>query len=239
MEARNRGKLSFTMGVINLVLMGLWIAALLLLFSWEAFGPRGDVIYPNFIAGIAFGLGSYGLSLAYLLLGRRGTEGADVEVNALMVPLVVIYWLIQGALNFVFAYMRRPTLTKFMVVMNLFTIVIFAFLILGSDAHAARVARDKRIMQGKTSLISLISRQLGAALSLTEDPQLKKELLALKETVDCSNNYSQFLSEQKEQLFLRQVDNICQMLQQNNSKEMIAEAIRQAGISWKMRNANQ
>ena len=78
MEAGNRGKLSFTMGVINLVLMGLWIAALLLLFSWEAFGPRGDVIYPNFIAGIAFGLGSYGLSLAYLLLGRRGTEGADL-----------------------------------------------------------------------------------------------------------------------------------------------------------------
>lgn len=68
---------------------------------------------------------------------------------------------------------------------------------------------------------------------------MKKELLALKETVDCSNNYSQFLSEQKEQLFLRQVDNICQMLQQNNSKEMISEAIRQAGISWKMRNADQ
>ena len=239
MNGRNRGKLSFTMAMVNLVVMGVWIAALLLLFPWKKYDSQWIVVYPNFIAGIVFGLVSYGLSLIYLLTGRKRTEGADLEVNALIVPFVVIYWLVQGALNFVYAYIQQPTLNKLMLVINLITIVIFAFLIVGSDAHAARVAQDKRIMQGKTSLISHISRQLGETLALANDPKLRKELLFLKEMVDNSNNYSQFRTEQKERLFINQVDNIHQLFLQNCSKEMISEAIRQAGATWKMRNANQ
>ena len=214
----------------NLIILGIWIAIILLRYDWDI------RIYPNFIAGICFGAGTLAFSIFYFLAIR---STASPEVAAVPGGIIILFSIITAVLNYFFVFTREDKLNKTFIIMNIILIGIYAFLLIMAAHNAASIHERTQTAQQKISPVSHISGNVGNLLSLTQNPQIRKALLDLKQAVDYSPNLTSPAAAQYEQAFVGQLGDIRNLLYQNADSMDVLAAIRQASDTWKARNSIQ
>ena len=218
--------------ILGIVVAGVWTAAVLLLFSWIW-------IYPNFIAGLAFGLGFFVLTILYQLRMASAAAHADRELSAAHFPLTILFWILSMILNTVFMYRMRPTLNKLFLLLDIALIAIYLIILLAFGSHAAATSERTAHIASKTADFSRISGNVGNLLSMTDDPRIRKELLNLKQTVDYSTNTSVPAALDYENYFLTQLSRIRDLLSRNAAAEEVLPLIQEAASTWRSRNSIQ
>ena len=100
-----------------------------------------------------------------------------------------------------------------------------------------RVEKQTEHVSDKINPIMSISVLLSTMISTTSNPDIKKQLLKLKENVDYSTNISQTYTENAQNDFLVQLNNIQNEIMNNSDMDKIKKMIEEAQSIWKKRNS--
>jgi hypothetical protein len=218
------------LSIIELLLFVSWCVIVLVFADYDGAG-----FY--YWGGFCFGLISFVVAGASLLLIKASNNSSTTEINYIPVYYTSIYLLVSIVINTYFIFLATGKYNIILVVLNLLVFIAFIALRLYSGDYIKRVDNQTRHSAEKIRPMSSISAQLAALLSLTTDSDIKKHLYKLKEMVDYSSNVSQSFLENSQNQFLLQLNQIQSLIVEHKSNDEIINKIHEATITWKTRNS--
>jgi hypothetical protein len=120
-----------------------------------------------------------------------------------------------------------------LVVLNFILLIAFIPIRLYTDDYVTHVDKQTRHSAEKIKPITTISSHLATMLSVTTDPDIKNQLLKLKEIVDYSSNISQGFLDDSQNYFLLQLNQIHSLIIEHKDKDEINKKIQEATVTWK------
>lgn len=218
------------LSIIMLLLFVSWCLVVLVFADYDRAG-----FY--FWGGFGFGLISFVVAGASLLLINITNNRNTTEINYIPVYYTSVYLLASAIINTFFIFRVTGKYNIILVVLNLVVLVAFISIRLFTGDYITRVDRQTIYSTDKISPISSISTQLATLLSITTDSDIKKQLHKLKEMVDYSSNVSQTFIENSQNLFLLQLSQIQSLIIEHKSNDVITNKIQEATVTWKTRNS--
>lgn len=216
--------------IIELILLVGWCVIVL---AFADFNKAGFYFW----GGLGFGLMSFLVAGVSLLTIKTTENESTTEINFIPVYYTAVYLLVSLIINTYFMFRRKGKLNTLLLMLDIFTFIIFVSIKLFTDNYIKRVDKQTRHLADKTNPIIAISSQLAVMISVTTDNDIKNQLLTLKETVDYSTNLTQGFSVDSQNHFLLQLNQIHSMIIENKDKEEIKKKIQEAATSWKIRNS--
>jgi hypothetical protein len=218
------------LSIIELLLFISWCVVVLVFADYDRAG-----FY--FWGGFGFGVLSFivaGVSLLYVKIkNNRNTT----EINYIPVYYTALYLIVTVIIDTCFAFRVAGTNNVILVIINLALLVAFIALRIFSDDLVSRVDKQTIYSEEKIRPITSISSQLAAIVCVSTDPEIKQQVLKLKEMVDYSSNVSQEFSENLQNLFQLKLNQIESLIVEHKDKDMISKEIEEATIVWKTRNS--
>ena len=188
---------------------------------------------------IAFAFGLIGIVVAELsIILRSKSNSSTLETGAVSLVYTVIFTIIILALNMFFAFMQKHELAPVFVIVNLIVLFVYGLLIYYSNKYLLRVNELTEYSAEKTGSVADISQQLATLISISNDNEIKKELVKLKEKVDYSNNVSQNFSKEQEEIFLQKIYSLQDDIADGVAKDIVISKIRDASATWGSRNSH-
>ncbi len=218
------------LSIIELLLFISWCVVVLVFADYD----RAGFYYWG---GFCFGLISFVVAGASLLLIKATNNSSTAEINYIPVYYTSIYLFVSIVINTYFIFRATGKYNIILVVLNLLVLITFIALRLYSGDYIKRVDKQTRHSAEKIRPMSSTSAQLAALLSLTTDSDIKKPLHKLKEMVDYSSNVSQSFLENSQNQFLLQLNQIQSLIVEHKSNDEIISKIHEATVTWKTRNS--
>ena len=190
-----------------------------------------------FWGGFGFGLLSFIVAGVSLLLTKTTSNRNTTEINFIPVYYTSVYLLVSIIINTYFIFRVTGKFNIILVVLNLTVLTAFVAIRLYINDYVARVDKQTKHSEEKIMPITTISSHLATILSVTTDPDIKKQLLKLKEMVDYSSNVSQGFLESSQKHFLLQLNQIQSLIVEKQDKEEINKKIQEATVTWQTRNS--
>lgn len=216
--------------IIKLLLFISWCVVVLVFADYDRAG-----FY--FWGGFSFGFISFVVAGTSLLFIKITNNRNTTEINYIPVYYTSIYLLVSIIINTYFVFRATGKYNIILVVLNLVILIAFITIRLYSDDYIARVDKQTRHSAEKIRPISSISSQLATLLSVTTEPDIKKQLHKLKETVEYSSNVSQGFLVDSQDLFLLQLNQIQSLIVERKDKDEIYKKIQEATVTWNTRNS--
>lgn len=216
--------------VIELLLFISWCVVVLVFADYDRAG-----FY--FWGGFGFGFLSFIVAGVSLLSIRINNNRNTAEISYIPVYYTALYLIVTVIVNTYFVFRLEGKFNVILVATNLILLVAFIALRLYSDDLVARVDEQTIYSAEKIRPITSISSQLATILCVTTDPEIKQQILKLKETVDYSSNVSQEFSEDSQNFFLLQLNQIESLIVEHEDKDVISKKIQEATVVWKTRNS--
>lgn len=202
------------------------------------------VLFTNFkYVGFNFWCAFSGTVFAFLATGislitvKQSQNANDTEVSFIPIIISIIYLLGAVIFNGIFIFGMYVFLSRTLVIFNIIWFVMLVGGRLSADNYLNRVEMQTEKISAGVSNVGNISTSISMIVSKATEPELKKELLKLKESVDYSSNISQSYTVEFENQMLDELDEINAMLDGNFSNEEIIAKIRSTGKLWKTRNS--
>ncbi len=216
--------------IIELLLFISWCVVVLVFADYDRAG-----FY--FWGGIGFGFLSYIVSAASLFFIKINNNRSTTEINYIPVYYTALYLIGTVIINTYFVFRTEGKFNVILVVTNLALLIAFVALRLYTDDLVSRVNQQTLHSAEKIRPITLISAQMATLLSIATDPDIKQQVLKLKETVDFSSNVSQGFTEESQNLFLLQLKQIEGSIAKHENKDVIGKRIQDATVVWNTRNS--
>ena len=216
--------------IIDLLLFVGWCAVVLGFADYDSAG-----FY--FWGGLSFGVFSFIVAGVSLLLIKKRNNRNTTEISLIPVYYTAAYQFAALIVNTYFIMREAGKMNQLLVVLNTIILVAFIAVRLNTDDYVSHVDKQTRHLAEKIKPITLISSRMATILSVTSDPDIKTQLLKLKEMVDYSSNVSQEFSEETQNYFLLQLNQIQSLIVEHKDKEEIDKNIQEATVTWKMRNS--
>ena len=137
----------------------------------------------------------------------------------------------------IFIYQKDGEYGEIILAVNVLALVVYLVTIFYLTIYASRVVTQAKEINNKIEQLSMIKTELAAALGMCKDADIKHGLLELKQKVDYSDNLSQSIAEQEENLFCEQIREIEKCLNDEANKEVILSKIAEAEHIWLIRNS--
>lgn len=218
----------------------IFIIQLLLFISWcvvvLVFADYDRAAF-YFWGGFGFGFLSFIVAGVSLLRIKTNNNRNTTEISHIPVYYTALYLMVTVIINTYFVFRVEGKFNIILVVTNFVLLVAFIAIRLYSDDLLSRVNEQTKHSAEKLIPITSISSQLATILCVTTDPDIKKQVLELKETVDYSSNISQEFSEKSQNLFLLQLNRIESLIVEHKDKDIISKNIQEAMVVWKTRNS--
>lgn len=190
-----------------------------------------------FWGGFGFGFLSFVVVGVSLFRITTNNNRNTTEISCIPVYYTALYLVLTIIINTYFAFRVKGNFNVILVVLNLVLLVAFITLRIYSDDLIARVDKQTIHTAEKIKPITSISFQLASMLSVATDSDIKQQLLKLKETVDYSSNVSQGFSENSQNIFLLQLNQIESLIVEHADKDVISKKIQEATVAWNTRNS--
>lgn len=172
----------------------------------------------------------------YILVFRKDPGEQGLEPGALGTVLTSGFLLMEALLNGVFVLLKRGGFSWLLFTLNLIVFAGYIILLLWVEQSNAKLAGRLAETAQKTASFSEISRKLGELLAITEDAEIRKELLKLKEAVDYSTNISTSATAASEARMNEQLDELVRLMNARADRLAVLQKINAAEMTWKMRN---
>ena len=229
MKLSNKNILSIAIGLVGIV----WCVAIFVVA--DICLSSGDTV--RYFGALLFGIQAVVIAILYLQLIHKSPGNQAVEVGAVSLYYTIGYVAAALVLNAVLVVCRLGGFNRYSLLLNLAILVIYIILILFAEKDTQRVARQLNHMQQRTSPSRNISQQLTIILSLVEDPELRKRLLKLQESVTYSSNISQNNTLPYENAMMNQLEDLKNMIISQKSSDVILSKLREAEVTWKTRSS--
>lgn len=216
--------------MIELLLFISWCVVVLVFADYDRAG-----FY--FWGGFGFGFLSFIVAGVSLLRIKTNNNRNTTEISYIPVYYTALYLIVAVIINTYFIFRVEGKRNVILVVTNLVLLVAFIAVRLYSEDLVSRVDEQTIHSAEKIRPITSISSQLATILCVTTDPDIKQQVLKLKETVDYSSNVSQGFSENSQNLFLLQLNQIESLIVEHKDKDVISKKIQEATVIWKTRNS--
>jgi hypothetical protein len=191
------------------------------------------------IAGsIAFGIIAAVISIVYLMFFWNTPGRQAVEVGGMSIFYTVLYYILALVLNTALALAQYGGLNLVVVSSNLVLTVLYLIIIIYSEKYTERVSEQLSYSEQALSSKTDISGKLGTLLSIVDDPELKKQIYSLKESVDYSSNVTTGRTAESEAKMSALLDELTDMIASDGDKTKIREKLNTAEITWKVRSSN-
>lgn len=212
--------------IIPVLLFIVWLVAV---FS---FGNT-NLTYPSFYVSLAFGVFSFIVAMGYLLGFLKSVPTAN-EVQHIPLIFTIIYLVASLLVNFVFSLFDSKI--GIIAFLNILFLCMFVGLNIFSSMHVSDNERKVNIIENRTEVHNLLSKEIGNLLAVTTDSDIKKKLLGLKEFFDYSNAFSTSSTGNIEDVIYSDLKKLEVMISQGTEKEKIIERIEKLIVSVKQRN---
>lgn len=216
--------------IIEILLFICWCLIVLMFTNYDKVG-----FY--FWGGFGFGVLSFLVAGVSLLLIKTKHNRSTTEINYVPIYLTLVYLSVSIVINTYFTFRKAGNFNILLVIFNSVILVLFIGIRLYTDGYVARVDEQTRHSAQKIGQITSISSKLSILLCATTDPDIKKELLKVKEIVDYSSNVSQEFTENSQNLFLLLLNQIESMIYEDREKNEIIKSIEEAAVTWSKRNS--
>ena len=217
--------------IIDTVVFVAWLALVLIFADYDTVG-----IY--FWAGVIGTTFAYVVALVSRLLERPMASNAITEVNFITALGAEAYLVITTVINTIFVLLANVDWPIFVpVFVNLILFVVFFAARLYAKSYQDRITTMANVTTNKTLPHVNMSRQLGIAMSIAKSPVVKKQLVALKESVDYGNTISSSSSRGYDDEFLNKIDEIQNAIRSNCPDEQVLKLIDDADVIWKCRTS--
>jgi hypothetical protein len=218
----------------------LYIIELLLFIGWcvivLAFADYEKARF-YFWGGFGFGFLDFVIAGLSLFLIKRRINRNVAEISYIPVYYTTIFLLVSIIINTYFIFRIAGKFNIILVALNLVILVSFIAIRLNTEGYVERVDEQTKYSAEKLRPVTSISSQLAIILSATTDSDIKKRLLKLKEMVDYSSNVSQGFSENTQNLFLLQLNQLQSLILEHKDNDEINKKIQEATLTWETRNS--
>lgn len=218
----------------------IFIIEILAFFSWfvicVAFSDIQDGGFYLW-GGLIFGVISFVLAGVSLYLVEINSNRNTTEINYIPIYYTILFQIVTIIINTYFIFRGNGNLNVIVVVLNSVAIILFISLRLFTEQYVQRVDEQTIYSSKKIASFTAISVKLSTLISIEKDNEIKKKLLEVKELVDYSSNVSQPFSDQQQNLFLLQLNQIEAMILENREKKDVLNKIEEAVIIWNTRNS--
>lgn len=220
-------------GTNQIALIGaafIWIVAFILYQIYHEVGV-------NYWTGFAFGLLGMAVAEAGVLFAAR-TNRSTLETSGIYAYYSLIYIAVVIALNIFFASTDDYRYITLLVTANIIILIVYILLTYNANKYIKDVSDKTERAAAKTQNAADISKELAVLISISQNSEIKQELIKLKEKVDYSNNVSQNISQKTEDVFLQKLRNIHDAISKGIEPDIIKSGIRDAEETWNIRNSS-
>lgn len=217
--------------IIDSLVFFAW-AGLVLLFA------DYDTVRANFWVGVIGATLAYVVALASRLLEKPVSSNSATEIGFISAFAAEIYLSCAMVINTVFILLEKVNLNIYIpVFVNVTVLLIFISVSIHAKSYQERVVEIANATTNRTYQHVNISRQVGVVLSIAEDPDVKKRLVLLKESIDYSDTNSSAYSQNYENEFLQIMEQIQSALRNNCHNDEVLKMIDDAEKVWKCRTS--
>lgn len=216
-----------TVIAIAAVLWMILAAVITLAFQqvWDAWGTLTMVVISTIIAEL------------YLLGLRKDPGEQATEVASLGVMATIGYMVVVFLVNTVFALKGYAGFSWALAGANVVITAVYVVVLLATERQTARVTEQLVRTEKKLDVTRQISAKLGDLLAAAEDPEVKNQILKIKEAVDYSTNISTNATAFAESQVLIQLDEVLQLMLRRADKAIILDKLGLTERTWKMRSS--
>lgn len=221
-------KKGFTFNQILLLgLAFIWIIAFVI-------GHAYSELYKTY--WIVFGFGFAGMIVAELCCYFSSSPSKDTEEVA-FIPgyYTIVYVLLLVITNIICLVILAPVLI--IAVINLLLMLGYVFLTLHANKYLQKTVQILDEVSLKHERYAQIKQELNIIISITDNTEHRKQLLALKELVDMSNSIVSQQAATVESDFLQRLHQIKNSQINGVSSEETTELIKDAIKLWNIRNS--
>lgn len=215
--------------IVEAMIALVWIVIVLL------FGTIDD---PGFYlwGGVIFAIIACGLTIlgTCFFLGAFGK--VDVEVTGVPFYFLGVFLMASLVSNLVFSLRYNGESNRFVIILNLLLYLFYGIILLGAYYYITHVGEAGAVLSEKVSDYEILRSALSDLLVSAQEPETKAKLKELKELVDYSSNISVAGAKTTEEIFMRKLNEIQQLILTNADKEVVEKVIQQAVELWKKRN---
>lgn len=205
------------LSIVLTVIAALW-CLILLLFRW----PSVNTFY--YWGGIVFG--AVGLLIAavisyFVLDGDENTR----EIAMLPDFVTIFYAGFVIVFNVSFVIRLDGFLGQILIIGNVMALLIYAIVLYALSRYAARVEATASDVSAAISQFDKIRSYIPELLVLAQDEDVKKDILALKRTIESENNMAQKTTREDENVMFGQLQDLHQMMRNSADKEAVLKQI--------------
>lgn len=190
-----------------------------------------------YIGSLTFVIAAVALAILYLTVLRRSPGRQAAEPGALPVLFTLAYVVAIMGSNTVLVFLGRGSFNKFSILCNAAINAVYILLILWAEKDNQRLSAQLERTERKLSGPVAISAKLGEILGLTEDRQLREQLLKLKEAVDYSTNITTGATFERERQMERQLDELRALIVGREEPSAIQNKLHEVELTWKTRGS--
>ncbi len=213
---------------IGLLLAVIWVVLIIALCG---FGRLGKLGFAGWLAFLYVPI-----SIAVISCCLRFCETIRNDSGTLGIPAYYsfLYLLVGIALNGFFLALGSAGMRSLLGSLDVILLAAYLILVLVAGKHISNVNRRIEKAKKNTAVTSAISRELGLALSLTEDQELHRELLRLKESVDYAGSGG---NGGDDEAILNTARELRKSMENGDGKEAVRQWIDRMNRLGKARNA--
>lgn len=218
------------LSVVLVIIAVLWCAIFLLFRRpWV-----DDTLY--FWGGLGFGAASLLIAAIVAFIIPGGSKDTT-EITMLPDCATICYALFGVVFNAVFVIRQDGFFGQVLIVGNVLALLVYAVVLYALSRYANRVDATATIISEKISQFDKIKDCIPALLSQTRDADIKKEILALKRTIESGHNMAQKATREEEIALYEQMQRLQQMMQSSTDKDAILKQIAAAKQTATLRNS--
>ena len=229
----NKKVFLLTIGIVSIG----WLIVMCAIDKLNPSGISGSI-------GLLFGMLGFVLVLIFNLQSAQGK--VENDTSAFAIPFICSLLFLGGILLIntifiivtIFIPVNFILIKKIVIIVNIIMMVCYVVCSLYFLVYLRRLREKSVIFSTETADLSHVSSAIGKLLSITENREIKTEILKLKEVVDYSANTHTRVSSNVEQTFLSQISSIQRAVQENADPKEIKQIILQAIKLWHERNVS-
>ncbi|MBQ3252178.1 MAG: hypothetical protein IJB02_02930 [Oscillospiraceae bacterium] len=173
----------------------------------------------------------------YLLVFRKNPGEQGIEPAALGIILTISFMVVTILLNTIFVLVEHGDFNWILLLLNFMVVASYIIPLLWVELSVARLIRQLKVTEQKTTPSVNIGKKLGELLAITEDAEIRGKLLKLKEAVDYGTNISTNATAEKEAQMGALLDELAQLTIARADRLIILNKVEAAEMTWKMRSS--
>ncbi len=165
--------------IADVLLIVIWVAVMVVFCDFRLIG---------FFGWFAFLFVPVSIILSTLFLFLHGDVKNDSGTLGIPFYYSGIFLIISFIVNGIFLLLDSMPMRPFVIVFDIVILAIYLILMLVTVSHTDNVKTHIQESEESTWTSSVLSRELGTALSFVNDADIRSMILSLKEKVDYSGN---------------------------------------------------